>query len=79
MKVRTRNQERTIHEMAMMWNWVCATFGTPGSFEFDDVIRWTYGKDPDWTDNDRCNGTYDIEWFDFANKDDAEWFILRWS
>lgn len=79
MKVKTRNQERTIQEMTEMWYWMTNNFGPPEAHN-DNLKRWTYGKDhPGFLGSETIDGTWDIEWFDFRDSKDAEWFILKWE
>jgi hypothetical protein len=79
MKVSTRNTERTILEMSEMWYWMTTNFGPPEPHNHH-MQRWTYGKDhPGFMGSETIDGTFDIEWFDFRDKKDAEWFVLRWS
>ena len=76
MKVLTRNDERTIQEMQDMWTWMVTTFGKPGE---DSNYTWRYGKDtPGYAGSMFIDGPWDIEYFDFNNSKDAEWYILRW-
>jgi hypothetical protein len=79
MKVYTRNTERTIQEMYEIWRWMTDTFGAPESHN-SNKKRWTYGKDHSgFLGSEMINGTWDIEWFDFRDERDAEWFALRWT
>ena len=78
MKVSTRNHERTMDEMTVMWYWMVDAFGPPEAHN-GNKKRWTYGKDPDWVGSTFCNGSFEIEWFEFYDEKDAEWFILRWA
>ncbi len=79
MKVYTKNDERTISEMSDIWNWMTNTFGPPEAHN-DNKKRWTYGKDSKgYLGGTLIDGTWDIEWFDFRDKKDAEWYILRWK
>jgi hypothetical protein len=75
MRVRTRNEERTIDEMTLMFAWVMDTFGN----DVGDDCRWSYGKDPSNSlGGDLLSGTWEIEWFDFRDDKDATMFMLRW-
>ena len=58
-----------------MFQWCCDRFGYPTM----EDMRWTYGKNPDWTGRDICNGTFDIDWFKFADSKDALVFKLRFG
>lgn len=80
MKVYTKNDERTINEMSEMWYWMTDNFGAPTAHN-DNLKRWTYGKDTKaFLGSDTIiNGTWEIEWFDFRDDKDAEWFILKWN
>jgi hypothetical protein len=79
MKVYTRNTERTIQEMTEIWKWMTDMFGPPEAHN-NYKKRWTYGKDhPGFLGSETIDGTWDIEWFEFRDEKDAEWFTLRWS
>jgi hypothetical protein len=79
MKVKTNNEIRTIHEMSEMWRWMTDTYGAPEAHN-SNLKRWTYGKDnPGYTGSMFIDGTFDIEWFDFRDQKDADWFIMRWG
>lgn len=75
MKVYTRNRVRSLAEMAQIFEWVAKTFGAA---EIDK--RWTYGKDTyGFLGETRCNGAWDIEWYEFNNDADAVIFMLMWA
>jgi hypothetical protein len=75
MKVYTRKDDRTFAEMTDILNWVIKNFSNEM-----DPDRWTYGRDtPNPYGNELLNGPWEIEWFDFRDKKDAEWYILRWK
>lgn len=77
MKIYTSN--RTIYEMDEIWAWVIDTFGPPGNHN-GNRRRWAYGKDSGGSYRSGIlNGTWEIEWFDFANEKDATMFALRWA
>lgn len=79
MKVYTKNDKRTISEMTDMWWWMTENFGPPEAHN-DNKKRWTYGKDSvGYLGGTLIDGTWDIEWFDFRDEKDAEWYILRWK
>lgn len=75
-KVLTRNNERTIAEMYEMMLWVKKTF--PHNSD-DTEPRCVFGKDPNVFGNSFPDGPHDVEWFEFKDKKDAEWFMLRWG
>ena len=79
MKVYTQNQDRTLDEMADIWHWMTLTYGPPEAHN-GQLRRWTYGKDHlGFMGSETIDGTWDIEWFDFADASDATLYILRWS
>lgn len=78
MKVEIRKFDRTLKDMDEIWRWVTTNFGPPSAHN-DNLKRWTYGKDVDWTGSTMCSGTFDIEWFEFTNERDALLYMLRWA
>lgn len=79
MKVKTDNEIRTVDEMSEMWHWMTKNFGPPEAHN-GNLKRWTYGKDSvGFLGGTLCDGTWDIEWFDFRDEKDATMFLLRWS
>lgn len=77
MRVITRNNDRSFDEMYEMWWWLTRTFGPPSSHDLNR--RWIYGKEPDMFGHTLTNGPFDIEWLEFVDERDAEFFLLRWS
>ena len=79
MKIYTKNENRTIAEMTEIWYWMTDHFGPPESHN-ENLKRWTYGKDSrGYLGGTLCDGTWDIEWFDFYDEKDATMFTLRWG
>ena len=79
MKVYTKNTERPIKEMTEMWYWMTNMFGRPEAHNHHKK-RWAYGKDhPGFLGSETIDGTWDIEWFDFRDEEDATLFTLKWS
>ena len=74
-KVEIDNTNRTMEEMSYIFAWCLRTFGEPTT----EDMRWTYGKEPDWTGSNMCNGTFDIEWFKFSDEKDVIIFKLRFG
>ena len=70
-RILTRNTERTIYEMEAMFSWCIDMFGGRDC--------WRYGKAEDWAGSTFCNGSYEIEFMDFRDEEDATMFILKWS
>mgnify|MGYP003704365253 FL=1 len=74
-KVQQFAAERPLAEMNQILNWVIKNF--PNEWDED---RWTYGSDtPDPYGSELLNGPWEIEYFEFRDDKDAEWFMLRWS
>ena len=74
-KVQEYHAQRPMAEMNQILDWVIKNFPN----EWDDD-RWTYGSDtPDPYGSELLNGPWEIEYFEFRDEKDAEWFILRWG
>jgi hypothetical protein len=73
MKVYIDRDNRTIEEMDEIFQWVLDTYGVKSLDR-----RWTYGKDHEFS-SWLCNGTWDVDWYEFTDAKDATMFRLRWS
>ena len=74
-KVKVDNANKTMDEMSTMLTWVIKSFSNEM-----DPDRWTYGSDtPDPYGGELLNGPWEIEYFEFRDSKDAEWFMLRWK
>ena len=67
---------RSMAEMNEMLTWVIETFPN----EMDPGDRWSYGSDtPAKFGHTLLSGPWEIEYFEFRDSKDAEWFSLRWA